>query len=430
MSDKIRTSVYNPLDHSQIAFIPTGFGSDSESYDDSMTVGNDTLESQLLYHYSNSVDLSKTPAYSSSTHSLSSTRSSSSEDAIEIMSQTSNAQSLSSNVVEGIRYKIVLKLTTREIKLIRDSWNLMLSDEKSNETKSSSFFKRVFKTSRSSSVSQPESSSVFETGSKMKLKRITTGTSTNSNTTTSKPQTITTATISNSMSSSLFCAQFYSNFLSMDPDLEKAFPSLKHQDTAFAGVLTMAINNLEDLTAMEAYLNNLGKRHARVLGINPPQFELMGVALLRTIRDRFGVYCTFELEETWARLYSYLANSILQFGIDPILKVDYVESELHLPVPNLIENTPTTKIPINEPLESQTPQVLQTVSSHNPKKNNNNVNQHLQAPTLSTNKNTPMKSSTANINDRSFFSNKLKGRNKGKSTTLSGPAGSEDCIIM
>lgn len=106
MSDKIRTSVYNPLDHSQIAFIPTGFGSDSESYDDSMTVGNDTLESQLLYHYSNSVDLSKTPAYSSSTHSLSSTRSSSSEDAIEIMSQTSNAQSLSSNVVEGIRYKM------------------------------------------------------------------------------------------------------------------------------------------------------------------------------------------------------------------------------------------------------------------------------------------------------------------------------------
>ncbi|CDO94109.1 unnamed protein product [Kluyveromyces dobzhanskii CBS 2104] len=420
----MRTTVYNPLDHSQIAFIPTGFDSDTDSCDDSNTIGHDSLEAQLFHHYNDSGDLSKMAGYSSSANSLNSTRSLSSQDAIEIVSQASNAQSLSSNVVEGVRYKIVLKLTSREIKLIRDSWDLMLSEEKSDETKSSSFFTRVFKTSRSSSISHQQAQSISEHSIKTKLKRVPTATSTQSNTTSSKPPAITTTTISNSMSSSLFCAQFYSNFLSMDPDLEKAFPSLKHQATAFAGVLTMAINNLEDLTAMEAYLNNLGKRHARVLGIHPPQFELMGIALLRTIRDRFGVYCTFELEETWARLYSYLANSILQFGIDPILKVDFIENELHLPVPNLIEHTPITKISLSEPPQSQIP--------HGPsyKKNSNNVGQPLQEPAFSGSKPPVTKTASSSINDKSFFTTKLKGRTKGKTNTQSGLAQSEDCIIM
>ncbi|KAG0678404.1 hypothetical protein C6P41_004816 [Kluyveromyces marxianus] len=347
MSNSKRTTVYDPLDISQIAFIPADLDSD-ESFIDTNTIGNSSLEAYLFHQHNESTDLEKTTSHISTSNSLNTISSSSSEDVIELISQTSNAQSLSSNVMDGIRYKIVLNLTKREIKLIRDSWNILLSDEGSVDNKSSSFFKRVFKSSRSSSISQGQASNLVESSKKSMLQRVPTGRSAHGsiNTVKNAPQTATMA--SSSISSSLFCAQFYSNFLSMDPNLEKLYPSLKHQATAFAGVLTMAINNLEDLTAMEAYLNNLGKRHARVLGIHPPQFEMMGIAFLRTIRDRFGVYCTFELEETWARLYSYLANSILQFGIDPILKVDFSENELHLPVPNLIENTTTTKIQISD----------------------------------------------------------------------------------
>lgn len=447
MSDTVRTTVYNPLDHSQIAFIPTTFDSDSDSYDDATTVDNDTIEAQLFHHYGEA-DMNKVAAYSSSAHSVSSARSSSSEDGIEILSQLSNAQSLASNVVDGIRYKIVLKLTAREVKLIRDSWELMLTEERSNETKSSSFFKRVFRSrssSMSQSLSQSQSASICESNNKTKLKRVITGTSNHSSVAKS---TLTVSTMSSSMSSSLFCAQFYSNFLAMDPNLEKAFPSLKHQATAFAGVLTMAINNLEDLSAMEAYLNNLGKRHARVLGIHPPQFELMGTAFLRTVRDRFGVYCTFELEETWARLYSYLANSILQFGIDPILKVDFEHNEIHLPIPNLIADTPTTTIslPIQVPIaQSNTPvsqkknvnaivQPSHSLPQHKASQSKSSTAVAVSATTMTatTTNNTTATAGTAasTTNEKNFFSNKLKGRSKTKSSSQPVPATSEDCIIM
>ncbi len=40
-----------------------------------------------------------------------------------------------------------------------------------------------------------------------------------------------------SIASSLFCIQFYANLLAMDKDLEKLFPSIKHQAISFSGVL-------------------------------------------------------------------------------------------------------------------------------------------------------------------------------------------------
>lgn len=427
MSNSKRTTVYDPLDISQIAFIPADLDSD-ESFIDTNTIGNSSLEAYLFHQHNESTDLEKTTSHISTSNSLNTISSSSSEDVIELISQTSNAQSLSSNVMDGIRYKIVLNLTKREIKLIRDSWNILLSDEGSVDNKSSSFFKRVFKSSRSSSISQGQASNLVESSKKSMLQRVPTGRSAHGsiNTVKNAPQTATMA--SSSISSSLFCAQFYSNFLSMDPDLEKLYPSLKHQATAFAGVLTMAINNLEDLTAMEAYLNNLGKRHARVLGIHPPQFEMMGIAFLRTIRDRFGVYCTFELEETWARLYSYLANSILQFGIDPILKVDFAENELHLPVPNLIENTTTTKIPISDNMSSHSITMLPDFPGYPQKKLINPVHtpsHSIPAESTKSKKHTPSSST-----EKRFFSSRLKNKNKTKASTQPTMAGPEECVIM
>ncbi|CDR40615.1 CYFA0S05e02454g1_1 [Cyberlindnera fabianii] len=131
-----------------------------------------------------------------------------------------------------------------------------------------------------------------------------------------------------SIASSLFCIQFYSNLLAMEPELEKMFPSIKHQAVSFSGVLATAIINLENLSTLDDYLSNLGKRHSRILGIDPPHFELMGVALLKTFHDRFGINFSLELERCWARLYTYLANSILQFGIDPVLRVDKINTDL------------------------------------------------------------------------------------------------------
>lgn len=118
----------------------------------------------------------------------------------------------------------------------------------------------------------------------------------------------------------MFCNQLYLNLLSMDPELEAAFPSLKHQAVSMASVLSLALNSLENLASLDDYLAGLGKRHLRILGIEAPQFELMGEALIQTFHERFGTRFTHELEVLWIKLYMYLANSLLQLGLDPVLK--------------------------------------------------------------------------------------------------------------
>lgn len=118
---------------------------------------------------------------------------------------------------------------------------------------------------------------------------------------------------------SMFCLQLYQNLLTMDPELEKSFPSLRHQAVSMAGVMSLAVNSLENLASLDSYLTELGKRHSRILGIEPPQFEMMGEALIQTFVERFGTKFTHELEVLWIKFYMYLANLMLQFGIDPVL---------------------------------------------------------------------------------------------------------------
>lgn len=102
---------------------------------------------------------------------------------------------------------------------------------------------------------------------------------------------------SNTFASSLFCSQFYADLLTMDSELERMFSSTRHQAVAFAGVLATAIKNLENLQALDNFLEGLGKRHARILNIEPPHFETLGIAFLKTQQDRFRVHCRIELEE-------------------------------------------------------------------------------------------------------------------------------------
>jgi hemoglobin-like flavoprotein len=203
---------------------------------------------------------------------------------LERSNTQSTLQSLSSDVQleNHSDVKLVLNFTPQEIEMIRSSWKEMISDDLNKEGNQSS------------------------------------------------------------IASSLFCIQFYSNLLSMEPELEKMFPSIKHQAMSFAGVLSTAILNLEELDKLDDYLNNLGKRHARILGIDPPHFELMGGAFLKTFQDRFGQNLTLGMERCWARLYTYLANSILLSGVDPVLRVEKVNQDIH----NVLErsNTDSTSI--------------------------------------------------------------------------------------
>lgn len=129
-------------------------------------------------------------------------------------------------------------------------------------------------------------------------------------------------TSGSTVASSLFCHELYSNLLTKSPGLKKLFPLIKHQAVSFAGVLSLAITQLENMSNLDDYLVSLGKRHLRMLGIEAESFQLMGEALIQTFHERVGDKFDQELEELWIKLYLHLANLILQFGIDPVMRFD------------------------------------------------------------------------------------------------------------
>ncbi|KAH3676518.1 hypothetical protein WICPIJ_009049 [Wickerhamomyces pijperi] len=181
--------------------------------------------------------------------------------------ELSSERSLFTYNPEGFHTQIKLDLTPHEIDLIRKTWSEMIQDEGA------------------------------------------------SNGNTSKVSI-------NSITATLFCVQFYSNLIAATPELEKMFPSIKHQAISLSGVISTAIVNLDQLDKLDDYLSNLGKRHSRILGIEPEHFELMGAAMLKTFKDRFGAKFTLDLEKCWTRLFTYLSNQLLQMGIDPVMRLD------------------------------------------------------------------------------------------------------------
>lgn len=385
MMDLSKNPFYNPLDHSQIEFIAT----DLASINESVTESNHRREqrdepSDKSHSVSHSIN-GNDPLFGSrrgsatmselifSSMSRTQTAGSSKEDEYALSRMSTNG-SLSSNVVDRIRYKIVLKLNSREKNLIRESWSMILNEDMQSNSLPTMNAKHLGKQVPSIKNLAPINSSanVSRRGSLTSIKSANNVPDTKGN------------VQSNAFASSLFCSQFYANLLSMDPGLERMFPSTRHQAVAFAGVLTTAIKNLEHLQVLENYLSGLGKRHSRILGIEPPHFELMGVAFLKTLQDRFGVHCTVELEEAWSRLYSYLANSILQFGIDPVLHIDLDQEEFIFPVPNLIEGTSRTVSRLNSHVTMAESRSITT--DHTSRERTNQAHKEKVADTTSTKK--------------------------------------------
>lgn len=182
------------------------------------------------------------------------------------------------------QYKVKLHLTSSEISLLRYTWTRMLVEDTEHEQ----------------DLALPIPGSLRPAGQERNVS----------------------APPRNSLGAlSTFCTQLYGNLLSMDPELEKAFPSLRHQAVSMAGVMSLAINLLDNLPSLDDYLIELGNRHSRVLGIEPAQFEMMGEALIQTFVQRFGTRFNHELEILWIKFYMYLANSLIQFGLDPVLRM-------------------------------------------------------------------------------------------------------------
>ncbi|KAG7886343.1 hypothetical protein KL936_005021 [Ogataea polymorpha] len=310
--------------------------------------------------------------------SLSRTATSASTNSITSHYSTLDSNWLPNAVVENQpRIKVSLTLTSREIDLLKTSWSKVISSSPSGSD-----------TPRVSTLSHIPSAKGSLRGTPQKQSRSINIGTTNSG---------------SSFASSLFCIQLYENFIARDPLIEKLIPSIKHQASAFAGVINVAMSTLDDLSRMNESLESLGRLHSRILGIEPEYFQTMGEVLIKTFRDRFSSDMadgfSLETEEAWIKLYCFLANSIIQGGIDPIINYEADKSEQS-----------------------------SLVSSQIKKKQSSTTLDSLSGSTLASNS-LPVPKKSPNISKQSYLNvTKRKLHKPGNSKTDS--RSSADCIIM
>ncbi|KAG0669738.1 hypothetical protein C6P45_003372 [Maudiozyma exigua] len=252
-----------------------------------------------------------------------------------------------SSILNRPTEKIELKMTKKEKILIICSWNLILNDDLTdNDLKKFSHMASMLEKQpehehsyehkhhiSSSTMEEDESSSsddilnAFLT--ETNPNKYNSSSFLNSSSSSSRTAPILRDTDFNrkqyddtNISKSLFCTQFYDNLVNIDQQMEQAYPTLRHQAVSFTILLDSAVQNLNNIKKIDEQLKRTGKRHTRILGIDNGKFEVMGRAFIMTLQDRLGDYFTTELDRLWSQLYSYLADSLLMYGIDPVLKPD------------------------------------------------------------------------------------------------------------
>lgn len=316
-------SIYKPLEKSQIEFLSDKLDSltdgqlyDSDSSDDGILEDTPTLEQ------------SHKTMEGTDKHLIM-------EDKAILnkrMSSTFNEEETISfpSIIKGSRKKIILHLSPAEIRMIRHSWYMFVIR---NTDKFHDF---------NNSTSENGAPAVFKSSSDSK---------TDVSNAQEYPYSL--------LSSGYFAAdefsffdQFYNTLIEISPFLDDDYPTLKHQASGFAIVLNNAVSNLEDPSKLDDYMRNLGKRHSRILGIEAPNFEIMGVSFLKTFHDYLGKDYTLELGKAWSKVYFYLANNMLYFGIDPVLRDGSQEDIFVFPVPNFISGTTNTVTPTQSRVKS------------------------------------------------------------------------------
>lgn len=109
----------------------------------------------------------------------------------------------------------------------------------------------------------------------------------------------------------LIAELFYTKLFALQPGLRKLFPAdMQPQYGKLMDMLTSLVIGLEDVQALKASLQDMGKRHEGY-GTKPGHYNLVGTALLWTLNKSMGADWTPAMEEAWAACYGMVVQAML-----------------------------------------------------------------------------------------------------------------------
>lgn len=103
-------------------------------------------------------------------------------------------------------------------------------------------------------------------------------------------------------------AAFYARLFELDPSTRPMFPAdLEPQGRKLLGVLAMVVDRLDDLGALGAEVDALGRRHAGY-GVEPGHYRTVGEALIWTLEQALGADFCEHARAGWLTAYVLLST--------------------------------------------------------------------------------------------------------------------------
>ncbi len=103
---------------------------------------------------------------------------------------------------------------------------------------------------------------------------------------------------------------FYGKLFELDPSLKPMFNGdMKEQGEKLMKMITVAVDNLDNLDEIVPAVQDLGVRHLEY-GVKSSHYETVGAALLWTLRQGLGEGFTPAVRSAWTDVYGVLATTM------------------------------------------------------------------------------------------------------------------------
>ena len=105
-------------------------------------------------------------------------------------------------------------------------------------------------------------------------------------------------------------ALFYGRLFELDPSLRPLFPAdLREQGRKLMSMLTLAVRGLDRPDQLIPAVQGLGRRHVGY-SVKPEHYQVVGSALLWTLKEGLGEDFTPEVKDAWIAVYTLLATTM------------------------------------------------------------------------------------------------------------------------
>lgn len=105
---------------------------------------------------------------------------------------------------------------------------------------------------------------------------------------------------------------FYARLFELDPEAKALFTGdMGEQGAKLMNMITVAVDNLNDLGTIVDALKASGRRHVD-WGVKDSQYETVGAAFLDTLEKGLGDDFTPEVKQAWTNVYGVLASTMIE----------------------------------------------------------------------------------------------------------------------